>query len=257
MQMERFIEKTRRRFVVGLLSTFCLCPGLPGRSQNAVFLSAGKIEYERRFNLYSLFEEDNSWSELEKKTMPKFKTSYFDLVFSGNKTLYKPGRENTDNNKLWEQPAEENVIFDELDKSQSISQKRVFEQLFNIQDTLRAINWKLTDETRVIAGFNCRRANALIMDSIYVVAFYTEEIVTPGGPESFTGLPGMILGVALPHQHLTWFATKVQAIAVKETELNPPLKGKKVNNAALKKIMEESLKEWGKYGRRYIEATML
>jgi GLPGLI family protein len=49
----------------------------------------------------------------------------------------------------------------------------------------------------VIAGFNCRRANAMIMDSIYVVAFYTDEILTTGGPESFSGLPGMILGVAL------------------------------------------------------------
>jgi GLPGLI family protein len=226
-------------------------------AQNNIFLTEGKIEFERKLNLYSLLENDDSWSDLQKKTMPQFKTSYFNLVFNKNKTLYKPGRENTDNNKLWEQPAEENIIYSELENGKSISQKKVFEQVFLVQDSIRKIRWKLTDENRTIAGFPCRRANAIIMDSIYVVAFYTDEIVTPGGPESFTGLPGMILGIALPHQHLTFFATRVEAVGVSDSELAPPGKGKKVNNITMQQTLEESLKDWGKYGRRYIQAMML
>jgi GLPGLI family protein len=31
------------------------------------------------------------------------------------------------------------------------------------------------------------------MDSVFIVAFYTDQIVTSGGPESFNELPGMIL----------------------------------------------------------------
>ncbi|HMH22764.1 MAG TPA: GLPGLI family protein [Puia sp.] len=226
-------------------------------AQNTIFLSEGKIEFERKINLYAQMEGDDSWSELQKKTMPQFKSSYFNLVFSHDRTLYKPGRDNPDNNKLWQQPAEENVIWSDLAADKSASQKKVFEQLFLVQDSIRNIRWKITDENRVIAGFACRRANAIIMDSVYVVAFYTDEIITPGGPESFTGLPGMILGVALPHEHLTWFATKVQAVPVSETEMAAPVKGKKVTNASLKQTMLESLKDWGKYGRRYIQATML
>jgi GLPGLI family protein len=227
------------------------------RAQNAIFLSEGKIEFEKKINLYARMDEDNSWTELEKKTMPKFKTTYFDLLFTRNKSLYRPGRDNTDNNKLWEQPAEENVVYSDLDKASSVSQKKVFEQLFLVQDSIRRIKWKITDENRVIAGFNCRRANAIIMDSIYVVAFYTDEILTPGGPESFTGLPGMILGVSLPHQHLTWFATKVQAVKVADTEIALPQKGKKVTNPALKQTLQASLKQWGKEGRNYIQAALL
>lgn len=226
-------------------------------AQNTIFLSEGKIEFEKKINLYARMDEDNSWSELEKKSMPQFKTTYFDLLFTRNKSIYRPGRENTDNNKLWEQPAEENVVYSDLDNSKSISQKKVFEQLFLVQDSLRRIKWKITDESRVIAGFNCRRANAIIMDSIYVVAFYTDEILTPGGPESFTGLPGMILGVSLPHQHLTWFATKVQAVKVADTEISIPQKGKKITNTALKQTLQENLKQWGKEGRNYIQATLL
>ncbi len=57
-----------------------------------------------------------------------------------------------------------------------------------MQDSTRKITWKITDEMREIAGFSCRRANAIMLDSIYVVAFYTDQIPVSGGPESFSGL---------------------------------------------------------------------
>jgi GLPGLI family protein len=190
--------------------------------------------------------------------MPRFKTTYYDLLFTHNKTLYRPGRENPDNNRLQPQPAEDNVIFSDLDSARMVAQKKVFEQLFLVEDSVRKIRWKITDETRTIAGLECRRANAVIMDSIYVVAFYTDEIISSGGPESFSGLPGMILEIALPHQHVTWTATRVQAVRVDEKELTIPKKGKKVSNSALKKDLTESMKEWSpKYVRLYIEAALL
>ena len=228
-------------------------------AQNPVFVTEGKIEYERRVNLHAQLKEYASevWIELDKKSTPQFKTSYFDLTFAPGKTLYKPGRDNPENNKLWQQPAEDNVIFNDIVAEKTISQKRVFEQTFLIQDSMRNIKWKITDETRTIAGFPCRRANAIIMDSIYVVAFYTDEIITPGGPESFSGLPGMILGISLPHQHVTWFATKVEVSTPQPAELMAPTKGKKTNYIALKETLTDRMKEWGKYGRWYMQSIML
>ena len=158
---------------------------------------------------------------------------------------------------FWQAPAQDNIVYSDLENAKTISQKNVFETLFLVQDSLRQIKWKITDETRVIAGFNCRRANAIIMDSIYVVAFYTDEILTGSGPESFTGLPGMILGVSLPHQHISWFATKVEAIPVTENQVEPPAKGKKVSNNTLQETVKPSLKNWGKEGRQYMEAILL
>ena len=232
--------------------------GMHARAQNTIFLKEGKIEFEKKVNMYAKMEDDNAWDELQKKTMSKFKTSYFDLVFSHNKTVYQPGRENPDNNKLWEDNVgNENVVYAELDSNRSISQKKVFEELYLIQDSTRQIKWKITDENRVIAGFQCRRANAIIMDSVYVVAFYTDDIITSGGPESFNGLPGMILGVSLPHQHVSWFATKVSAQPVTAAQLKIPSKGKKVTNTTLMESLKEVMKDWGKYKQRNLEAVML
>jgi GLPGLI family protein len=234
-----------------------------GRTQgNAIFLSHGHIEYMRSVNVYAQIsneEESDQWAELRKKMSSHFRTSYFDLYFTRNKCLYKPGRESDDkqNAFFWQPPAQDNTVWSDLESGKGISKKNVFEQAFLVQDSLRHINWKITDETRNILGFNCRRANAMIMDSIYVVAFYTDEILAEGGPESFTGLPGMILGVSLPHQHVSWFATKVEAVAVADAQVEPPLKGKKVNNAGLLQSIQASLKDWGKTGRQYMEAVLL
>ncbi|GAA0554423.1 GLPGLI family protein [Chitinophaga japonensis] len=245
-----------------LFTYLLLCFAVNAAAQNPVYLTHGRIEFEKRLNMYARLDaiysdESSSWKELEKKRTPQFKVTYFDLLFHHNKTLYRPGRENPDNIRLRPDPAEDNVIYSELDKQESVSQKKVFEEIFLVKDSTRSIHWKITDEKRNIAGFDCRRANAIIMDSIYVVAFYADAIVTPGGPESFSGLPGMILGVALPHEHVTWFATKVLTESTQETALQAPKKGTKVNNKELLETLNRSLKDWGRYGNTYIKVMML
>ncbi|HEU4555686.1 MAG TPA: GLPGLI family protein [Chitinophaga sp.] len=231
-------------------------------AQAPIYLTQGRIEFEKKVNQYArldeMFNKDESgWKDMEKKRLPQFTTFYFDLLFNGATTLYRPGRENPENIRLRPEPGNDNVIYDQLDKKETIAQKKVFEQLFLVKDSTRSIRWKITDEKRNIAGFDCRRANAIVMDSIYVVAFYTDAIVTPGGPESFTGLPGMILGVALPYEHITWFATKVLANEVPPAELKPPTKGKPADNKILLETITRSLKNWGNYGKLYTRIMML
>ena len=234
-----------------------LLAGMHVYAQQPNFISEGRIEFEKKLNLYSQFNNDDSWSAEYKRRIPQFKVTYFDLFFKDNRTLFKPGKENADNNRLWEQPAENNVVYSDLEKNTAVSQKAVFEKIFLVQDSTRLIQWKITDERRNIAGFDCRRANAVIMDSIYIVAFYTDEIATIGGPESFNGLPGMILGIAVPREHVTWFATKVYLVPVKETDIQVPTKGAKITNKGMKDNLRTNLKDWGKYGERYIKAALL
>ncbi len=244
-----------------LITCICLLTGKLAIGQPPLFITHGQIEFEYKVNLYSQMEGDNDegWKEYVKKNLPQFKSTYFKLTFDQNKTLYEPGKENPDNNKLWmgEGVADENVVYSDLVLRQSVSQKKAFEKVFLVKDSIRNIQWKITGETRKIAGFECRRANAVIMDSIYVVAFYCDEITTPGGPESFSGLPGMILGVAMPHEHVTWFATKLSLQDVKPADLRQPSRGKPINNAALKENLKESLKDWGKYANKYVKQIML
>jgi len=250
----------KQPYIISLILFFSIYNNV--HAQNALFLTHGRIEFEKKENMWakidSMAYDDDGWKALMKKTTPRFVTTYFDLRFNENKSLYRPGREdntNTRNQFMSESPASDNIILSNFDNQQALSAKNVFEEKFLVIDSLRQIKWKVTSEVRTIAGFECRRANALIMDSIYVVAFYTDVIVAPGGPESFTGLPGMILGISIPHEHLSWFATKVYAEAVNEKDFITPAKGKKVTNAALLTLLKDRMKDWGKWATKNIRPS--
>ncbi len=240
-------------FLIGPLAT------LKAQQQ---FITKGKIEFEKRVNLHKQldFEEDDTWRNMIKKSVPPIKISYFDLFFDNNKTLFKPGKEVVAAQKApeWiEGPANDNVVFSDLESQTFNSQKTVFETVFNITDSLRQIEWKISPDTRTIANLECRKATAIIMDSIYVVAFYTDQVITSGGPESFTGLPGMILGLAIPRMNTTWFATKIELVNVGPADLAAPKKGKKTNVSNLKTQLKSSLKNWGKWGDKNIWQIMI
>ncbi|MEP7372673.1 MAG: GLPGLI family protein [Chitinophagaceae bacterium] len=226
------------------------------RSQT-VFIRSGKIEFERKTNSHRLFfsGETDSWVEEFKKLVPQFRTDYFDLVFTGNKTLYKPGKEpEVEKTGFFESPAMENIVFNDFARQASVSQKKFYDAEFLLSDSTKAIKWKLEPETRTIAGFECKKAITKICDSVVVVAFYTDQIITPGGPESFNGLPGMILGLAVPRLYTTWFATKLENISpADEGKLMAPVKGKKAAAKDMINKVADVVKNWGeKYRDRSI-----
>ena len=256
-----------------LTSLICLFVGISTTlsAQNSRFAADGVIEFEKSINVYAILQkrvnDDNSsfftpLIEQYKKKQPQFKLVKSNLYFSKNKTLYKPVENeeaDADDTFFGSDPTikQINTTYMDVDAHQQVTQKKVFEETFLVKDSTRSINWKITSETREIAGYNCRRANALIMDSIYVVAFYTDQIPVSGGPESFSGLPGMILGVALPHENVTWFAKKVTDKPVESNIIVPPTKGKPATTKSLPIILNSTFKQWGQEGKSYMKAYAL
>jgi GLPGLI family protein len=207
-------------------------------AQNARFTGSGIIEYEKSVNMFALIQKyiNNYPNPLAqqafdkyKGSQPQFKNLKSTLTFSDNKTLFTPmaAPESTFNNFFIIPIADQNSItYTDLSANTYISQKKFFDETLLIKDTIRKIKWKITGETREIAGYPCRRANGLALDSVYVVAFYTDKIPVSGGPESFGGLPGMILQVVLPHENVNWIAAKVTDSAIPSGTMIPPKKGK-------------------------------
>lgn len=244
-----------------ILILLFLVSSLHGLSQT-VFIKKGKIEFERKTNTHRLYftGETDTWVEEFKKLIPQFRTEYFDLVFDEQKSIYRPGREvEQKNNGFFESPALQNIVFTDFQQEKVTSQKQVFETMFLVQDSVKKYTWKLEAETRTIAGFECRKAITRICDSVVVVAFYSEEIIPSAGPESFNGLPGTILGLAVPRLYTTWFATKVEVLNEKDEKLLlPPTKGKKAGDKDLVNTVNEAIKNWGdKYRDRSIWSITL
>jgi GLPGLI family protein len=227
-------------------------------AQHAHFTTSGTIEYERKTNVFAMIksitdkdkENDAVWApalEAYKKSNPQFMVLKSTLSFSDNKTLFTPADADPPVGFMSFAPLmnQNNTIYTDLNSKISIGQKNIFDETFLVKDSTRKIKWKITGETREIAGYTCRRANGIMLDSIYIVAFFTGKIPIPGGPESFNGLPGMILGVALPHENVTWFATKVTDTPLPPNVVAPPKKGKPLDNKGYREMLINALKDHG------------
>ncbi|MCC7029385.1 MAG: GLPGLI family protein [Chitinophagaceae bacterium] len=240
-----------------------------GFAQNAAppaITFKGKITFERKLNQHKQMDEmmkgrggNNAMADNLKKNIPKYKSDIFELIFTENESIYKPAKDGISESKMMFGgiPAEKNVIYNNYVSDTAIAQKNIFEKTYLIKDSLKKYNWKITEDFRKIAGFNCRRAETVIMDSVYVVAFYTDAILADGGPEGFNGLPGMILGIVMPRLNITYFATKVDNFVAYEKEIVAPAKGEKKNYAQMTVSLKESLKQWGDYVQRIMWFTDL
>ena len=190
------------------------------------------------------------WFENMIKNAPDYSSDQFILQFRQNESLYSYDKKLDDSNFMtWGgEIASKNIVYKDFNTSKMQSEKQFYDLNYVLKDSIKQFNWKLTREFRNIAGFECRRATTIINDSLYVIAFYTDDIQCSSGPESFSGLPGMILGVVMPRLYTTWFATSVDTYCNEKAVLNKPLKGKNSNEGDLIGKIKE---RYGKYKKWY------
>jgi len=215
-----------------VLSVFLI--GLSVQKMNAqqVFIPYGKITYEKKVNMQRSAADWNIPDEAKEK-MKKYRTTEWQLYFDQSKSLYKANRKEAENDNsmlFLSLDDSENQLYTNYSGQSRVIKKSVVGDDYLLRDTIPAINWKIMHDLRTIAGYECRKAIGRINDTVYVVAFYTEEILLKGGPEGFSGLPGMILGIAIPRFNTTWFATKIEGFANYTAQIVPPGKGKKTDS---------------------------
>lgn len=156
--------------------------------------------------------------------------------------------------------------------------KELMGKEFLVKDSLASLNWKMESETRVIGGYNCFKATAIIpvsqtdfrnlrprrseetvekkvdtekktnfMDNLempketIVTAWYTPEIPVNQGPDKYWGLPGLILEVN--DGKTVILCSKVVLNPKTKSEIKAPTKGKEISQkefdeTTIKKMQE-------------------
>ncbi len=213
-------------------------------SMKAQFVESGEIIFEVKTNIKKTMG-NSSWAEAMKDKLPAFKTTYFKYSFAGNKSDYQFDHwENKEAIPEFLRQSDEKTTWSGNFSTGEFSKTAdVFGSTFSIRDSFPKIEWMLSNENRVIAGYNCRKATGKIMDSVYVFAFYTDEIVIPGGPCTINGLPGMILGMTIPRLYTSWIATEVKS---SQPVFKQPASAKNIftfKTAAV--TIREKTKDWG------------
>lgn len=227
----------------------------------------GVVIYERKQHLHRNVNEEM------RAMIPEYRINKQMLLFTDQQSLYKavpideaPDPFNTRTGssiKLGGGNQETYFIFGQNKK---LTAAELFGDAYLIKDTIKIQKWSLLGETKTIAGFLCRKAittiksfrqSVRIMDGgslsgqqtppvpkqvdTEVVAWYAEALQSPAGPESYLGLPGVILELDVDKGAITFLATAVQPLndlsLIKE-----PKKGKKVTqeeyNNEMKRMME-------------------
>lgn len=229
------------------------------------FINSGTIEYTRTTNNHMALKIEFANNEDMRKSnfsledilkfVPKYSSRTYLMTFDEEKSFYRFDKEGEGKmNFGMEDPASKNIVIKNFKTHQYQAEKDVMNTIFLIQEEMPQYTWKIHDEVREIAGYPCRKATTVILDSVYVVAFYTENITVSGGPESFNGLPGMILGLAVPRLYTTWFATKVELKGY-DPSIEKPFNTKKskiTTTAEMRADIEKNLKDWGEYGTQVL-----
>jgi len=191
---------------------------------------------------------------VEYEVTPKFQTdpndnfkisavvSNFELLIDSNESFYnhipKIINEQVEENMFNMSAsfsADANPIYINTQSETFIEQAEIANQAYLIKDDLPNINWKISKETKEIAGFPVLRAVAFLNDEFNtkILAWYSPKLTYKTGPEKFWGLPGLILSLETSITHsdgtqegMEYVATKVETTS---KLIKIPTKGKKVS----------------------------
>ncbi len=101
-----------------------------------------------------------------------------------------------------------------------------------IEDTIPKFDWEIFPEQKIILNYKCKKATCTYNGTLYI-AWYTEEIPLPHGPNIFGGLPGVILELISTKWQTVEIAIDIQT---QHVEIVQPAVSKKVSREKFDKI---------------------
>ena len=187
-------------------------------------------------------------NENMKSMIPQFSTFKMQLAFSGEQSLFTSMEQNDDIRDQAGQDGQRMVIRmnagnDQVYKDYAAGKVTELRELgpkkYLVEDSIRKLAWKLTEDTMTIKGFHCKKAQTKNRQGDNVVAWYTEEIPCPSGPDQFGGLPGLILQVDLGDG---WMVSKAVEISTQPSGMvvKAPEGGKKITREEFQKMRDEA-----------------
>lgn len=189
-----------------------------------------------------------------KDIMPSERKSKNQLLFSETEALYKSLKEEEDMNEeltvgdgnkvriKMGRGSTEGEVYTNLEDGSVVDKTEFFGRTFLVEGG-DPVEWKMTSEMKMIAGYQCMKAT-YIRDSIPVAVWFTPQIPLSIGPDSYAGLPGLVLSVDVNEGSRTIIATNVEMRPLTaDEEIIAPDKGKKVSHEQFKKIRKEKMEE--------------
>ena len=207
-------------------------------------MTSGKIVYMRKMNLKKLFKDNERVKPFLKDDVT-WNVDSFALYFNDSLSAFIPVEGDEMQKGMMKMLTPQNTTYKNLNQNERMVEMMMMGSQMTIKDTLKPRVWKVTESTRKIAGYTCRKSMFDMNDSTRLYAWFTVDIVPSIGPEGFDGLPGAILGFANEDGSIVYFAKSVEAMEPPLEVIVPKEKKKDVyKEEELKALLLEKMGKW-------------
>jgi GLPGLI family protein len=212
--------------------------------------TTGKIIYEEKMDMHKTLPPGQ---QDMRDMMPQFSTSNWELVFSGDESIYQTQKleelEYTSNQggaQMTMRFGRDNrVLYKNLATPEMVDSREFMQKQFLIKGPPTERKWKIGKKQKEILGYPCHEASFQADSTTHIVAWYTPKLQHPNGPSDFQGLPGLILQIDVNDGQRVTTATKIQFDSIDTSVILAPTKGKEVTADEFEKIRQEKMKEMG------------
>ena len=193
----------------------------------------GKVTYTRTQQMRIQINHGDGGENME---MPRTRTDNFVLQFGNNKSLWKQAEKEMEDEGggggmqiMMIGGGTDDVLYYDFAEGKRVEQREMFEKKFIIDDSLGALKWKITGETKTILNHPCMKATATqissrtmmninngnmerkqVEDTSVIVAWFASDIPVPAGPAEYQGkLPGLILEMDVANGRQTFVAKEI------------------------------------------------
>jgi GLPGLI family protein len=227
----------------------------------------GRIIYEVTVNIHRNLPPERA--EEMKKFMPEFQVSNLELLFNETMSLCKNAEkqpeappaatEQEGMMRRFMMRRSANVVFRNLKEKRSIEQTDFMDKTFLISDETEKMAWKITGEQKMINGYLA--IGASYQDSLMgrerrIKAYFTPSIPISAGPQTYAGLPGLVIMVDINEGAQTLIAKEITMDPALSAGIIEPDKGKAVTRKEYNAIVAERMKEMGANGQGGMQIRM-
>jgi len=231
--------------IVGLLASITAAQVVFGQT-----ITSGVITYEVKVNMHRRLPPD---AEAMKDRIPEFNFHRDQVAFREHESFYTtlPDEEEEEfgdegNGMRIRMMRPQIEYYADQSKAKRVVVQDFMGKKFLIEDSLKIIPWKLSEETNTIQGYPCKKATWFNeARSQNVVAWYTDKLQLFVGPEGYVSLPGTVLQLDINDGERTLTAKKIDLRPLKKGELKIPSGGQRMTEKEFRTMTEEQMKRNG------------
>lgn len=221
----------------------------------------GVITYTTKINMHKRIPPDQ---EEMKKMIPEFNSVQNQLFFSDSESLFKPlpvdeNPFDTSGGGSWSAATPgggtrtirmvmQNETYLDREDDMMTQLREFMGKKYIVKAETKRMPWKLGSGTKQLLGYACKDASFTDENKRQIIAWYTEDIRVPIGPEGFHGLPGLILEVDINDGEMLISADKLDLRALKKNELKEPKGGEELTEEAYQAMVKEQMEKMGVQG---------